>query len=515
MGAFWNARTLAQRLGIGFGALLALMAVLALTGFVATRVIQASVKDIFEVRLPAIDAVVEADRDLQQLLVAERSMIFADATSDVFKTLVTEYETNLTQSEQRWLAYKALAVTPEEKSIVEGYEKARAEWMALSKQVVEGRKADTMDGRVLAIDLTLGQARERFDQAREFLNQAQELNLKLAKEQHAYAETTYARARNTILGLGLLSVVVGFGLAWGIGGGASRAIRRIATDLRGGAQQVVSAANEVSASAQSLSRGASEQAAALEETSAAMEEMASMTRRTAEHSGRAATLMGHVDQRMAESNTALTAMVGSMAEIGNASQRVSKIIKTIDEIAFQTNILALNAAVEAARAGQAGAGFAVVADEVRSLAQRAAQAARDTTGLIEESLAKSTEGSTKVALVTTSIAAITTAIEELKGLVHDVSEGSRQQAQGIDQVTQTVSQMERSTQSSAAVAEESAAASEELHGQSEVALQLVLQLEALVDGAAHEKGQGRVLQHTGRRHAQTAWAEGQRTGTHG
>jgi methyl-accepting chemotaxis protein len=246
-----------------------------------------------------------------------------------------------------------------------------------------------------------------------------------------------------------------------------------------------------------------------------MEEMASMTRGTAEHSGRAATLMGHVDQRMAESNTALTAMVGSMAEIGDASQRVSKIIKTIDEIAFQTNILALNAAVEAARAGQAGAGFAVVADEVRSLAQRAAQAARDTTGLIEESLAKSTEGSTKVALVTTSIAAITTAIEELKGLVHDVSEGSRQQAQGIDQVTQTVSQMERSTQSSAAVAEESAAASEQLHGQSEVALQLVLQLEALVDGAAHDKGQGRVLQHTGRRPTQTAWAEGQRTGTHG
>jgi len=513
--AWWNARTLAQRLGIGFGTLLVLMSVLALTGFVATRVIQASVTDIFEVRLPAIDAVVEADRDMQQLLVAERSMIFADASADVFKTLVAEYETNLKQSEERWGAYKALAATPEEKTIVEGYERARAEWLALSKQVVDGRKADTMDGRVLAIDLTLGQAREHFDQAREFLNQAQELNLRLAKQQHAHAEATYVTARNVIVGLGLLSVVVGFGLAWAIGGGTSKAIRQIATDLRGGAQQVVLAANELSVAAQNLSRGASDQAASLEETSAAMEEMSSMTRRTAEHSGRAATLMGDVDRRMGESNAALQGMVGSMAEIGDASRRVSRIIKTIDEIAFQTNILALNAAVEAARAGEAGMGFAVVADEVRNLAQRAAQAARDTTGLIEESLSKSNEGSTKVELVNTSVKAITAAIDELKGLVHDVSEGSRQQAQGIDQVSQTVSQMERSTQSSAAVAEESAAASEELHGQSEVALQLVLQLEALVDGPTRTKGPGRVLQHSGRRPAQTARAQGQRTGTHG
>jgi len=477
---WWNSRTLAQRLGLGFGALLVLMSVLALTGFVATRVIQSSVKDIFEVRLPAIDSVIEADRDLQQLLVAERSMVFAEAGSDVFTTLVDEYETNLKQSDGRWNAYKALATTREERAIVEGYEQARGEWLALSRQVVEGRKADTMDGRVLAIDLTLGQAREKFDRAREFLNRAQELNLRLAKEQHQRAESTYTTARNAILGLGLLSVVTGFGLAWGIGGGTSKAIGRIASDLRSGSQQVVSAANEVSASSQSLSRGASDQAAALEETSAAMEEMASMTRRTAEHSERAAGLMRDVDTRMAESNKALSAMVGSMAEIADASQRVSKIIKTIDEIAFQTNILALNAAVEAARAGEAGAGFAVVADEVRSLAQRAAEAARNTTGLIEESLGKSHEGSQKVATVSAAMGDITAALGELRGLVQDVSEGSRQQAQGIDQVTQTVSQMERSTQSTAAVAEESAASSEQLHGQSEVALQLVLQLETLV-----------------------------------
>jgi methyl-accepting chemotaxis protein len=479
---WWHSRTLAARLGLAFGALLALMAVLAVTGWTASRTIQANVDDIFTVRLPAIDSVIEADRDLQQLLVAERSMIFAETASDVFTGLLDEYETNLKQSDERWAAYKKVAATAEEKSIIEGYEEARAEWLALSRQIVEGRKADTMDGRILAMDLTLGQAREKFDRAREFLNQAQELNLRLAKAQHAHAQSTYATARGVIVSFGLLSVAVGFGLAWTIGGGTSKAIRRIATDLRGGSQQVVAAAREVSSSAQDLSRGASDQAAALEETSAAMEEMASMTRRTAEHSSRAATLMANVNRRMDDSNTALAEMVGSMASISESGRRVSKIIKTIDEIAFQTNILALNAAVEAARAGEAGMGFAVVADEVRNLAQRAAEAARDTTGLIEESLTRSQEGSARVEVVSVSIGAITEALAELKALVHDVSEGSRQQAQGIDQVTQTVAQMERSTQSSAAVAEESAAASEQLHSQSEVALQLVLELEGLVDG---------------------------------
>jgi len=241
---------------------------------------------------------------------------------------------------------------------------------------------------------------------------------------------------------------------------------------------------QVASSSQSLSQGATEQAASLEETSASMEEMASMTRKNAENSQAAAGLMAEVDARVKDSNGSLGSMVSSMQAIEESSQQVAKIIKTIDEIAFQTNILALNAAVEAARAGEAGMGFAVVADEVRNLAQRSAQAARDTTALIEASVAKSQAGSAKVTEVAASISAITDSVGRVKGLVDEVSVASRQQAQGIGQVAQAISQMEKVTQTTAATAEESAAASEELSAQVETTQAAVTELRQLVGATA-------------------------------
>ncbi len=278
----------------------------------------------------------------------------------------------------------------------------------------------------------------------------------------------------------LSSLVFLFGLPAVIDHEVVRPIAHMVQSLAEGAGQVSSAAGHVSGYAQSLSQGATEQAASLEETSASMEEMASMTRKNAESAGEVATLMADVDGLVSGSNRALGEMVESMRAIRESSGKISKIIKTIDEIAFQTNILALNAAVEAARAGEAGMGFAVVADEVRNLAQRSAQAAKDTAGLIEEAIANAQQGHDRTDQMAQSITTITGKVTAMKQLVQDVNDASRQQTQGIEQVSSAIQQMEQVTQNNAASAEQSAAASEELTAQAETTMKVVRSLASVV-----------------------------------
>jgi methyl-accepting chemotaxis protein len=282
-----------------------------------------------------------------------------------------------------------------------------------------------------------------------------------------------------------LSVVVGIGVLLVIRH-TNVKLRQFASEFGEGAEQVASAAAQVASASQSLAQGASEQASSLEETSASSEEINAMTRKNAENSSAAAQLTAEVDQRVANANQTLGAMVSAMDEINTSSDKISKIIKVIDEIAFQTNILALNAAVEAARAGEAGMGFAVVADEVRSLAQRCSQAAKDTAALIEDSVAKSRDGKVRLDQVESVIRSITESVAKVKMLVDDVNVSSQEQSRGIDQIARAILQMEQVTQQTAASAEEGAAASEELTAQSEAVHDVAGQLIALVGrGAAH------------------------------
>jgi methyl-accepting chemotaxis protein/methyl-accepting chemotaxis protein-1 (serine sensor receptor) len=264
----------------------------------------------------------------------------------------------------------------------------------------------------------------------------------------------------------------------------SRTLRETASALRETAEQVASAAGQVSSSSQLLAQGSSEQAASLEETSASSQEINSVAGRNNESSRMAAVLVTQSQQKFQGTSQALGQMVAAMGEINTQGGKISKIIKVIDEIAFQTNILALNAAVEAARAGESGMGFAVVADEVRNLAQRSAQAARDTASLIEESIVKSQEGKVKVDVVATAIRAIAEESAQVKTLVDEVNHGSQEQAGGIEQVGKAIIQMQQVTQSTAASAEESAAAAEELSAQSRMLQHVVERLTAIVDGEA-------------------------------
>jgi len=205
-----------------------------------------------------------------------------------------------------------------------------------------------------------------------------------------------------------------------------------------------------------------------------------MAHKNTENAIAMAKLVGDSKTEFVNTNQQLGEMMTAMDGINESSGKIAKIIKIIDEIAFQTNILALNAAVEAARAGEAGMGFAVVADEVRSLAQRSAQAAKDTAALIEDSVSKSEAGKTKLGGVVTSIKRISSEFTSLGTLVDEVSHGSKEQSTGIDQIGKALSQMEQVTQTTAASAEESAAAAEELNAQSESMKELTERLNDMV-----------------------------------
>lgn len=285
-----------------------------------------------------------------------------------------------------------------------------------------------------------------------------------------------------LIALALVITMGGFVVVLGL----ARTLKGVSESLAMGADQVAHAAAQVSSSSQALAQGASESAATLQETFASAQEINSMAMRNAENSRNAAGLVERSGAKFTQTNQALDEMVVAMGEINASGQKISKIIKVIDEIAFQTNILALNAAVEAARAGEAGMGFAVVADEVRNLAQRSAQAAKDTALLIEESIAKSDGGKARVDRVAEAIREITKDASEVKTLVDEVSMGSQEQARGIEKMQQAFTEMERAGQSTAATAEESAAAAQQLTAQSQSLSDVGAQLRALVEGGATE-----------------------------
>jgi methyl-accepting chemotaxis protein len=294
-------------------------------------------------------------------------------------------------------------------------------------------------------------------------------------------EASVATSRWTTALLLGLTCCVGFAVVFVVRQ-INRQLRDSVSELAESAVQISSAAGQVSASSQSLAQGAAEQTATIEETSSASAEISSMSRRNTENSRTTAEIVTGSQAAFEKANQSLGEMLVAMEGIHSSSQKISKIIKVIDEIAFQTNILALNAAVEAARAGEAGMGFAVVADEVRNLAQRCAQAAKDTEGLIEESIQRSDGGRAKVDEVATAIRAITADSSKIKMLIDEISLGSSEQSSGIDQISRAITQMEQVTQSSAANAEETAAAAEELNAQAEAMKHVVGALKVMVDG---------------------------------
>ncbi len=353
-------------------------------------------------------------------------------------------------------------VSDEERSQLAKIKEAEQKTTALLNEVIQKEKSgNNADAQREVLD----QARPAFVAWLAAENGFIDMEERSNQKQAIMAQAIGREFQHLMLMLTSIAAVVGIALAIYIVRGIDSALAHTAIELQDGVEQIASVSSQVSGSSQSLAQGASEQAASLEETSASSAEINAMAHNNTKNAFAMAQLVADSKTEFVNTNRQLSEMMTAMDDINDSSGRVAKVIKIIDEIAFQTNILALNAAVEAARAGEAGMGFAVVAEEVRNLSQRSAQAAKDTTLLIEASVSKSVAGKTKLGGVVTSIQRVSGDFTSIGILVDEVSHGSKEQSIGIEQIGKALSQMEKVTQMTAASAEEVAAASEELNAQ--------------------------------------------------
>jgi methyl-accepting chemotaxis protein len=468
--------TIGKRLTFGFSILILIVLCFGALTWLQMAGIGRNLNSITKKTMPALQMINDMRSEALQLRVINLKHVMYDAAQKddlekqalqeeaVLVDLISKCELLVDIQEQRALFAKLLP-------LCEAYrEETRKLRDASSHNNAEATKA---------FMLSAGKIGNEFVQVLDALGR---LNSKASEASGWQIKAAVTSSKLTLLISGLLVVVLGVAISLVITKTITRILQRLVTELNAGADQTASAAGHVSASGQSLAEGASEQAASLQETSSSLEEMSGMTRRNAENAQKANDLAKHAREAADKGATDMQAMTTAMESIKASSDDIAKIIKTIDEIAFQTNILALNAAVEAARAGEAGMGFAVVADEVRALAQRSAQAAKETTEKIEAAIGKTAQGveiSTKVAK---ALSDIVTKARQVDELAAEVASASREQTQGIAQINTAVSQMDRVTQSNAADAEGSAAAAQELNAQAEVMKKSMAELLKLVAG---------------------------------
>ncbi len=285
----------------------------------------------------------------------------------------------------------------------------------------------------------------------------------------------------------ILSIFVSFLTSARLQAQISDPLKNIIGNLNDSAEQMASSSNQISTASQQLAEGASESASSLEETSSSLEEMASMTRQNAENAQRARALTEESQESVLKGNQCVAETLAAMKEMNESAEKVSKILKTIEEIAFQTNLLALNAAVEAARAGEQGRGFAVVAEEVRNLAQRSSAAAKDTAALIEENAKRASQGLKVSEEAGKSLAEIVDRSKKVSHLIQEIAGASEEQSKGISEVNGAVTQLDTITQRNSANAEEMSSSSEEMSAQSKVLREMIGSLVMVLEGDGRKK----------------------------
>ena len=445
----------------------------------------------------SISLVLNADRDFYQALDGYNKTLIYPADSPEYAASLESYNSNIGDVEERMGLIGQLAdensdiadltLTDQSAKVDVTLDKFFSEfedWKAATQDIIDQIEAGASEEVLME---QISNASTLFDISRDKLNtigEALELYPTLLSDK--YIGSTYNTMMITylvVIALTIITIVISILYTRK----TTKQVNVIVTEQSTLARGLRSASFQLSESSRQLSEGANEQAASIEETSATMDETSSMVRQNAENTNQANNFSKQAIEAANAGTEKMQEMIGSMNELKKSSGEISKIIKVIDEIAFQTNMLALNAAVEAARAGDAGQGFAVVAEEVRNLAQKSAQAAKDTAEIIDRNIELSESGAALSEDVNVSLNEIMEKAKNVNQLMEEISAASSEQARGTAQVTEAISQMEQVVQRNAANAEQSSTTAEELQSQSRALEEAVSRLNVFVKGSNKAK----------------------------
>jgi len=426
---------------------------------------------------------------------AVRQLVEQSDNETIKVTAKAAFDTQRKEADKLCGEYQTLFSDAEDQRLFTGANAARQAFLVAADKVIEisgGQKPAE------AVNFVRAEVDPLLDRTVEGFNKVIDYNILLASREAEAASHKVSRTLWTIIPAIILSTLLGTFIGWNtvrstqaaldsinnaIQAGIDKTndtLRGISESLQQGADQTASSSSQLTAASRSLATGCSEQGASVTETGASLEEISAMIRATAENAEKAKDFANQARVAAQTGRLTMDEMTVAMQSIETSSLDISKIVKNIDEIAFQTNILALNAAVEAARAGEAGAGFAVVADEVRSLAQRSAAAAKETAEKIEAAIASTQRGSKSCGNVGTSLAEIVDKVTEADTLVAEIAAAAKEQAQGIRQVGDAMTQMDKVTQGNASSAEQTSSAAEQLNAQARLLQDNVEQLRALI-----------------------------------
>ena len=472
-----NNWTISRRIISGFICLLLIL--LALGTFCLWQVngLRNNIEGLADNSLPSVLVLGQCDSLRRNAMIKMSSYLVA-TNVETREVIGKQMEALRARVDENLSKYGTLLADEHERQLFEAIKRTHAEFVTARHQLMElvrlGKSAEDVNNYYVA------NLFPRFEVAEKALEDAIDYNNKLGMESGDAGKANAHTSVRLITFILTIAIFVTALLALLVVRSIKKSLEQITASLDQGSFDTASASQQVANASQALSSGASEQASSVEETSTSLEEMSSMIQATAENAQKAKTLASETRVVAESGSRTMIEMVEAMAEIDSSSAQVAKIVKNIDEIAFQTNILALNAAVEAARAGEAGAGFAVVADEVRSLAQRSAAAAKETADKIEAAIASSRKGSQCTARVGDSLTQISAKVTATDLLVGEIATAAREQSQGIEQINKAVGQMDKVSQSNASSAEKIASAAEQMDARAKIMKEQVLKLRQLV-----------------------------------